>query len=89
MTISICPDCNGEGFRSENDRYDGWVSIACKRCNNTGRIKTRKYSFEIPYGTDDGNIRAIDNQIYEWIRLIPTMLKKSEPKKIKTDAEDN
>jgi hypothetical protein len=79
MNIQICPVCTGNGYTTENDRYDGYISHNCKRCEGTGRIMTRTYSFDVPFGTDMNKIYPIDNQIIEWIRLIPTMINKSEP----------
>jgi hypothetical protein len=78
MSIAICPDCNGEGFGIVRDRWDNH-EVPCVRCNKTGRVITFKYFFDIPFNTDMQKIYPIDNQIHEWIRLIPTMINKSEP----------
>jgi hypothetical protein len=83
MKVQICPMCEGNGFTTENDRFAGYISAGCTRCNSTGRIITRIYSFDVPFGTDMNKIYPIDNQIIEWIRLIPTMLNK------KDDAKNN
>ena len=54
MDIQICPTRKGEGevaFREEGHNPDK-IYAKCNRCNGSGRILTRNYHIELPYGTD-------------------------------------
>ncbi|MEK7167176.1 MAG: molecular chaperone DnaJ [Patescibacteria group bacterium] len=53
-TVVICPDCQGEGKKSEKK---------CHECNGHGRIKkTEKIEIEIPAGIDQGQTLKLSNQ---------------------------
>lgn len=81
MNVIICKSCKGGGtveqYRGYRNEYD---TVKCTRCNGTGRLLTRTYTVEFPFGTSTSITYKFDNQIIEWIRLIPKFLDKDNHK---------
>lgn len=70
MKIEICSKCKGMGVIRHNvgiheNEYE-WCS--CINCNGTGRIKTRSYSYSVPFDMDDKEIHKVDAEIIKLIR---------------------
>ena len=73
MNIQICNNCKGIGEIREdvggyhNSEYEYHV---CEGCNGTGRVKTRSYSYSVPFDMDDSKIYKVDAKIIELIRSL-------------------
>jgi Ribonuclease G/E len=69
MEIKICPTCNGEGVitRDVGTHQSEYEWHTCSKCNGTGRIKTRSYSYSVPFDMDDKEIHKVDAQIIKLI----------------------
>lgn len=49
----------------------------CSGCNGTGRIKTRSYTYVVPFDKNDSEINEIDSQIINLIRKLIIIKKMS------------
>lgn len=72
MEIKICHACKGTGILTRdigthNFEYEDYC---CSNCRGTGRIKTRSYSYQVPYDMDDTEIFEIDSEIMSLIRKL-------------------
>lgn len=65
--IHLCPNCQGQGIIEMRFR-DGYDKAACTRCEGTGRVQTKSYSVDLPFGklVDP----KIEEQIFELIRQL-------------------
>ena len=63
--IQLCPNCKGEGKLEQRDR-SGYESVTCTRCAGTGRVETRTYSFDLPFGSQLDP--KIEEQIFNLIK---------------------
>jgi len=77
MEIKICKTCDGTGTIREdvgthNSEYEYHT---CSRCNGTGRVKTRSYSYSVPYDMDDTEIYKVDSEIINLIRKLESKQK--------------
>jgi DnaJ-class molecular chaperone len=72
MEIKICKTCNGSGEVSEDigTHKTEWETRTCSKCNGTGRIKTRSYSYSVPYDMENAEIFKVDAEIINLIRKL-------------------
>jgi DnaJ-class molecular chaperone len=72
MEIKICKTCNGKGEVMEDvgTHNTEWEIHSCSKCNGTGRIKTRSYSYEVPFDMEDSEIYKVDTEIINLIRKL-------------------
>lgn len=70
MNIIICTSCEGGGKKKIYDDYNDWSMEKCEKCNGTGRLKTRSYSYHVPFSCPDTSIYNIDARIIDLIRKL-------------------
>ena len=83
MDIKICNHCKGTGeLREDIGTHESeYVNYVCSMCNGTGRVKTRTYSYSVPYDLEDSIINKADSKIIEIIRE----LQKEHLRKVKIE----
>ena len=73
MQVKICNHCEGRGsFLTSHNYKDGSVETPCKKCGATGRLLTKMYTIEIPFGGKPENYRKVDEQIIKMIQNLRT-----------------
>jgi len=70
MEIKLCKSCVGLGkiTKPVMTRGNYYEDFVCIKCNGTGRIKTRSYSYSVPFNTNDAEIIKLDSKIFDLIR---------------------
>lgn len=69
MEIKICPNCGGNGEFVVRERITNeFDNNICGKCNGTGRILTRKYTYEVPFDFNKSSLSKADSQIFDIIR---------------------
>lgn len=73
MKVKICDRCEGRGsFLTSETSRDGHREIPCKKCNSTGRLLTKTYKIEVPFGGKPTHYRNVDEQIIKMIQNLRT-----------------
>lgn len=67
MKVNLCPNCEGQGVLRQR-LSEGYESVTCTRCDGTGRVETRTFSFDVPFGKKIENLNEIETQIFELIK---------------------
>ncbi len=72
MNVVICHSCDGTGETREDvgTHNSDYVYYKCTKCNGTGRVKTRSYSYSVPYDMDHDKICKVDSEIINLIRKL-------------------
>jgi hypothetical protein len=71
MEIKICPNCSGNGELIVRERITNeFDNNVCGKCNGTGRILTRTYTYEVPFDFNKSSLRKADSQIVDIIRSL-------------------
>ncbi len=72
MKIEICNTCDGCGEVKEylGGRNNDYEFKTCESCNGTGRVLTREYTIQVPYGFDKDKIYKCDSEIMKLIRKL-------------------
>ena len=69
MEIKLCDSCKGEGEVKEYD-FRGYLTHKCSRCNGTGRIKFKGYTWEVPFDHPEEDLLKADTEIFEILRRL-------------------
>lgn len=72
MEIKICKRCEGNGTICEDDgtHSSDYEYNTCSKCNGTGRVKTRSYSYSVPFDMENEKIYKVDGKIIDLIRKL-------------------
>lgn len=72
MEVKICPNCEGQGHTEEREtRSTDHRIVQCQRCYGSGRVLTKTYSVEVPFGCNDlSGFYEADETITKTIRNI-------------------
>jgi DnaJ-class molecular chaperone len=70
MDIKICNSCDGKGDVKQYDNHNDYEIVICKKCYGTGRVLTRTYTYEVPFGTDINILYKLDSEIFGLIRKL-------------------
>lgn len=78
MDIKLCNSCNGKGDIEQYLHRNDYETVICKKCNGTGRVITRTYSYEVPFGSDIHKLYKVDSEIFELIRKLESEINNSK-----------
>lgn len=65
--VNLCPNCEGQGTLETRGR-DGYEKVTCSRCAGTGRVVTKSYSIDLPFGKHVDP--KVEEQIFELIKQL-------------------
>lgn len=75
MQVEICNNCEGRGSFLVNEYREGYNERKCKKCAGTGRLLTRVYKVEIPFGKQkERSFIETDSTIINEIQKLKTQL---------------
>jgi DnaJ-class molecular chaperone len=66
MDVILCKNCEGRGSFLVRER-DGCEERECKKCAGAGRLLTKQYTIEIPFGSKPQQYIDADAKIIETI----------------------
>lgn len=68
--VNLCPNCQGQGTLEVRGRHilDGYEKVTCTRCEGTGRVQTKSYSVDLPFGKQVDH--KLEEQIFELVRRL-------------------
>lgn len=74
MDIKLCETCNGEGFLEKSISPGEKETVMCTKCKGKGRILTKTYTINVPFGCDRLKLNEVDHEIILLIRSLDNKL---------------